>query len=197
MNSGRLPNVPLFVNPRDIDRPRFLRCIPFLRGFPARALHAGRGSETLVGGTGMNFSPPWRSVCLEIYIRRMPYRIIAGPAGDASLALMTERSRIFTFNIIESRPLVERAGEHPRFVGRFQYAQLETAQFSRWLPCGDRGHAFLSSRCANTLVCTLMLTRWNRNDRSIGAKKDLVNYREILVRLKRGSLLLTKNRRYW
>lgn len=75
------------------------------------ALHAGRGSETLVGRTGMNFSFPRRSACLEIYIRRTPYRIIAGPAGDASLALMTERSRIFTFNIIESRPLVERAGE--------------------------------------------------------------------------------------
>lgn len=147
------PLSPCFVeSTRDIDRySRFLSGVRslFLRGFPARALHAGRGSETLVGGTGINFSLPRRSVVpWNLHKTHTPYRIIAGPVGDASLALMTERSRIFTFNIIESRPLVE----HPRFVGRFQYAQLETAQFSRWLPCGDRGHAFLSSRYANTLV---------------------------------------------
>jgi len=47
------PNVSPFVsgNPEE-------RTAPFHRVFPvAGALRAGRGNETLAGGTGMNFSP--------------------------------------------------------------------------------------------------------------------------------------------
>jgi len=206
-----------FANPRGIGHTRFSPDFPARRG---RLLHAGRGNETLAGRTGINFSLPRWSACLEIYIRRTPYRIIAGVSGavrDASLALMIERSRIFTFNIIESRSALslflsppplslslwqrERASERPRFVGRFQYAQLETAQFSRWLPCGDRGHAFLSSRCVNTLVCARLclyggIATQRRGTIDRPAKEDLVNYRrEIRVRLNCCCLLETERHR--
>lgn len=104
---------------------------------------------------------------------------------------MTERSRIFAFNIIDggiSPPQLrelgksERAREReaereietiqgvrararPWFVGHFQYAQLETAQSSSVIAVRDRGHAFLSDRCVNTLhvhATFLVFARRNR-----------------------------------
>jgi len=154
----------------------------------------------------MNFSPRrWRSAYLEIYIRRTPYRIIAGSRRDASLALMTERSRIFTFNIIEPRrrrrrrrrrrpsppppppppPLpLERASECTVCWPFSIRARLETAQFSRrdCRAADCRGHAFLSSRCANTLACERARARASSCSRDGIAsidrpKEDLVNYR--------------------
>lgn len=85
---------------------------------------------------------------------------------------MTERSRIFTFNIIESRPLCVRARgrEWASARGRADvranvrasiHGLLAVFNTRNWKPrnfrddccAGDRGHAFLSSRCANTRSC--------------------------------------------
>lgn len=174
------------MNPRDIDRPWFLRRYSLSPGFSVRSRVLYTQEEEArpwSGGTGMNFSFPRRSACLEIYIRRMPYRIIAGPAGDASLALMTERSRIFTFNIIESRPLVEASGRTSTVCWPFSIRAI-----------GNRAiFAVIAVRRPRTRLFKQPLRKHARVlayayavqlQRSIElAKKDLVNYRGIFVRL--------------